>query len=53
MVGGGATTRDMIDHIKPVLRRVPDTIILRCGTNDLTSSVSTIEHMEEILEIWK
>ena len=50
---GGATTRDMIDHIKPVLRRAPDTIILHSGTNDLTSSVSTIEQMEEILKIAK
>ena len=50
---GGATTRDMIDHIKPVLRRAPDTIILHSDTNDLTSSVSTIEQMEEILKIAK
>ena len=39
---GGATTRDIID-----------TIILHCGTNELTSSVSTIEQMEEILKIAK
>ena len=50
---GGATTRDIIDHIKPVLRRAPDTIILHRGTIDLTSSVSTIEQMEEILKIAK
>ena len=50
---GGATTRDMVDHVKPVLRRAPDTIILHCGTNDLTSNVSTIEQMEEIMKIVK
>ena len=33
---GGATTRDLIDHIEPVLRRQPDTII---------------EQMEEILKV--
>lgn len=50
---GGATTRDMIDHIKPVLRRQPDTIIVHCGTNDLTANVNTIEQMEEILKVAK
>ncbi len=40
---GGATTRDMLDHIKPALRRQPDTIIVHCGTNDLTANVNTIE----------
>ena len=50
---GGAMTRDMIDHIKPVLRRQPDTIIVHCGTNDLTTNVNTIEQMEEILKVAK
>ena len=49
----GATTRDMINHVKPVLRRAPDTIILHCGTNNLTSNVYTIEQMEEIMKIAK
>ena len=50
---GGATTRDMIDHVKPVLRRAPDTIILHCGTNNLASNVYTIEQIEEIMKITK
>ena len=48
---GGATTRDIIDHIKPVLRRQPDTIIVHCATNDLTADVNTIEQMEEMLKV--
>ena len=31
----GCTTRDMHDHIKPLLRRSPDEIILHVGTNSL------------------
>ena len=50
---GGATTRDMIDHVKPVLRRAPNTILSHRGTNDLTSNISTIEQMEEIMKIAK
>jgi hypothetical protein len=33
----GATVGDMSDHIKPVLRRKPDTVILHVGTNNATN----------------
>ena len=36
----GCTTRDMHDHIKPLLRRSPDEIILHVGTNSLGSTDS-------------
>ncbi len=48
---GGATTRDMVDYIKPVLRKKPDVIILHTGTNDLTKGVDTISQLEEISEL--
>ena len=31
----GATIEDLEDHVKPVLRRKPDSIILHAGTNNL------------------
>jgi lysophospholipase L1-like esterase len=31
----GATVQDMKDHIRPILRRNPDTIVLHIGTNDV------------------
>ena len=34
----GCTTQDMKDHIKPLLRRNPDEIIIHVGTNSLRSS---------------
>ena len=33
----GATPRDILDHIKPALRKKPDVIIIHCGSNDITS----------------
>ena len=36
----GCTTMDMRDHIKPVLRRNPDAIVMHVGTNSLRSSAS-------------
>ena len=31
----GATSEDLIDQCKPIVRRAPDVIILHVGTNDL------------------
>ena len=36
----GATADDMVDHIKPILRRKPDNIILHADTNNLKTDVS-------------
>ena len=45
----GATTEDIIDHIKPILRKKPDLLIVHSGTNDLTNEkVDTTECLENI-----
>ena len=49
----GASSQDMIDFIKPYLRKKPDAIILHCGTNDLTKGVNTIESLEKIVQTAK
>ena len=30
-----STTEDILDYIKPIARRKPDTLIIHTGTNDL------------------
>ena len=48
---GGATTLDVKDFIKPIVRRKPDLIIIHAGTNDLTDdNVNTAETLTEIFE---
>ena len=37
----GATSRDLIDHIKPVARRKPNLVVIHVGTNDITNNVDT------------
>ena len=32
----GATTRDIVDYVKPVIRKKPDCLIIHAGTNDMT-----------------
>ena len=34
----GATTEDMADYMKPILRKNPEELVLHVGTNDLTTS---------------
>ena len=46
----GATSQDIKDHIKPILRRKPDLIIIHAGTNDLTKGCNTMEEINESIE---
>ena len=45
---GGSTTEDMVDHIKPAVRKRPDHLILHVGTNDITNSIDTLKHLKSI-----
>ena len=48
----GATTIDIIDHIKPEVRKKPDHIIIMAGTNDLTKvDIKTFQNLSEVLSI--
>ena len=47
----GCTTMDMRDHIKPVLRRNLDAIVMHFGTNSLRSSASVRDCAEEIVNL--
>lgn len=50
----GANTEDLIDHIKPILRRKKaDVMIIHGGTNDLTSDGETTKNLEAINRIAK
>ena len=45
---GGSTTEDMVDHIKPAVRKKPDHIIIHVGTNDITNDIDTLKHLKTI-----
>ena len=48
----GATTRDIVDYLKPVTRKKPDGIIIHAGTNDLTSKdqIDTEKNFNTMIE---
>ena len=47
----GCTTLDVKDHIKPLLRRNPDEIIIHVGTNSLRSCDTPSTCAEEIIDL--
>jgi len=42
---------DIKDHIRPIIRRKPDCVLIHCGTNDLTKKdpINTTETIKEII----
>lgn len=48
----GASTEDLIDHLKPILRKKnADVVIIHGGTNDLTNDGETTKNIEAINRI--
>ena len=45
------STADMADHIRSLLRRKPDSLIIHVGTNSLRSTGSSHECAEEIVDL--
>ena len=45
------TTKDMRDHIKPIIRKKPDQLIIHVGTNSLRDSESPTSCSEEIIDL--
>ena len=47
----GCTTKDMRDHIKPIIRKKPDQLTIHVGTNSLRDSESPTACSEEIIDL--
>ena len=45
----GASSLDISDHIKPIMRRNPDCVIVHTGTNDITKHEDTINNIEKLV----
>ena len=46
----GDTTKDLVDHVKPIARKKPDLVLFHFGTNDITNEVNTEEHMQKAID---
>ena len=47
----GSTTKDILDYIKPIAGRKPDTLIIHTGTNDLTIGVNTMKKVRKLVKV--
>ena len=47
----GCSSEDMVDSVKPVARKKPDTLIIHVGTNDLTKGVNTMKKVRKCLKV--
>ena len=47
----GFTTEDMLDYIKLIARRKPDTLIIHTGTNDLTNGVNAMKKVRKLVKV--
>ena len=47
----GSSTEDMLDYIKPIACRKPDTLIIHTSTNDLTNGVNTMKKVRKLVKV--
>ena len=47
----GASSTDILDHIKPSLRKDPDQILIHAGTNDLTNDQNYLKNVKKIVKL--
>ena len=49
----GASSIDILDHIKPSLRKAPEQIIIHAGTNDISNNTSYLKNVKKIVKLVK
>ena len=49
----GASSEDLIDHIKPVMRKNPDIVIIHTGTNDLQNNCNIVKKAKKLVSAVK
>ena len=45
-----STTEDLIDYIKPAVRKKTDFLVIYTGTNDLTNGVNTMKEIRKLVK---
>ena len=49
----GASSIDILDHIKPSLRKGPEQIIIHAGTNDISNNTNYLKNVKKIVKLVK
>ena len=51
MKHSGCSSEDMVDYVKHVARKKPDTLIIHVGKNDLAKGVNTMKKVRKCVEV--
>ena len=49
----GATTKDLIDFVRPTAQKKPKMMVIHSGTNDLTYKVNTLQKVRKVINAIK
>ena len=49
----GASTEDLIDYVRPTVRKNPKMMVVRSGTDDITNKVNTLEKIRKVINAIK
>ena len=49
----GSTAVNMLDYIKPIVRRKPDVLVIHTGTSDLTNGINTMKEVRQLVKCVK
>ena len=49
----GISTEDLIDHIKPAIRKTPDIVVIHIGTNDLENNRNFVKKTKKLVSAVK
>ena len=49
----GASSIDILDYIKPSLRKAPEQIIIHAGTNDTSNNTNYLKNVKKIVKLVK
>ena len=49
----GATTKELIDYVRPTARKNPKMMVIHSGTNDITNKVNTLQKIRKVINAMK
>ena len=47
----GAPSSDMVDFVRPFVRKKPKEVIVHVGTNDITKNIDTVQNLKKIIKL--
>ena len=47
----GASTRDLMDYVKPAMWKKPNTLVIHAGTNDIQQEINTMKMVKKLFKV--